>query len=50
MLQRVIAIYITAIVLVMICLLYLPNFVIYLFGCWQLGTWIGKVAEDRINK
>lgn len=43
--QRTIAIHITAFTALILCLMLIPNPIMYLIGCWQLGAWIGYLTE-----
>ena len=27
-----------------VAIVYLPHYIIFLFGCWQLGGWMGPIA------
>lgn len=37
--------FVTAIIAIM----FLPPFVIYLFGCYQIGSWIGEFLHDKMD-
>ena len=43
--QRTIAKIITAFAALILCLMLIPNPIMYLIGCWQLGAWLGYLTE-----
>ena len=45
-----IGILLAGIVTCVLAITYIPQFIIYLFGCYQIGSWVGKIAEKIINK
>jgi len=40
----------TGIVTIILCLTFLPPFVIYLIGCYQIGSWVGDFIYKKINE
>ena len=34
-----------AVALNIVALIYLPHYILFLFGCWQLGAWMGNLAS-----
>jgi hypothetical protein len=39
--------FIAGIVTAILALLYLPPFIIYLIGCFQIGSWIGSYIQNK---
>jgi len=37
-------------VTILLALTFLPPFVIYLFGCYQIGSWIGSFFGNKIDE
>jgi len=38
------------IVTILLALTFLPPFVIYLFGCYQIGSWVGDFFRQKIDE
>jgi hypothetical protein len=36
-------------VTIVLCLTFLHPFIIYLFGCFQIGSWVGDFINRQIN-
>ncbi len=36
-------------VTILLCITFIPPFVMYLIGCFQVGTWIGGFFADRME-
>jgi len=47
--QRTIAISMAAIAAIL-CVTVIPRLIICYFGCWQIGSWIGKLTKEKINE
>ncbi len=45
-----IGIFFAGIVTCILSILFLPEFVIYLIGCYQIGSWAGKLIEKLIKR
>ena len=45
-----IGIFFAGIVTCLLSIIFLPEFVIYIIGCWQIGSWVGKIMEKLIKK
>lgn len=45
-----IGIFFAGIVTCLLSIIFLPKFVIYIIGCYQIGSWVGKLMEKLINK
>lgn len=43
------SIYVAAIVTIILSFFILPNFVIYLIGCYQIGSWIGTWLSNQLD-
>jgi hypothetical protein len=43
-------IFIGAIVLNIVALVYLPHYILGLLGCWQLGAWVGSLAGKLASR
>jgi len=39
-----ILIFIATIALNIVLIIYLPHYIIFLIGCWQLGGWMGSIG------
>jgi hypothetical protein len=37
-------------VTIVLCLIFLPPIVIYLIGCFQIGSWVGDFIHRKINE
>ena len=46
--QRTIAI-LMAVVATILCVVVIPRLIICYFGCWQIGSWIGKLTKEKID-
>jgi len=33
-----------------VAIVYLPHYIIFLFGCWQLGGWMGSIAGKLASR
>ncbi len=40
----------SGIVTCILSIIFLPEFVIYLIGCYQIGSWVGQFVEKLIVK
>jgi hypothetical protein len=43
-------IFFAGIVTCLLAINFIPNFFMYLIGCWQIGSWIGNIMEKLIKK
>jgi hypothetical protein len=50
MMMNKIGIFFAGIVTCLLLIIFLPEFVIYIIGCWQIGSWVGKIMEKLIKK
>ena len=46
--QRTLAISMAAITAIL-CVIVIPRLIICYFGCWQIGSWIGKLTKEKID-
>jgi hypothetical protein len=47
--QRTIAISMAALAATILCVMVIPRLIICYFGCWQIGSWIGKLTKEKID-
>jgi hypothetical protein len=40
---------VAGIVTCILCIAFLPSFVIYLIGCFQIGSWVGEYIHNRLD-
>ena len=48
--MRKFSIIFAGVVTILLALTFLPTFVIYLFGCYQMGTWVGDFLSKKIDE
>jgi hypothetical protein len=43
-------IFFAGIVTCILSIIFLPEFVIYLIGCYQIGSWVGYFINNKLNE
>jgi flagellar biosynthesis protein FliQ len=45
-----ILIFAATVALNIVAIVYLPHYIIFLLGCWQLGGWMGSIAGKLASR
>jgi flagellar biosynthesis protein FliQ len=45
-----ILIFTATVALNIVAIVYLPHYIIFLLGCWQLGGWMGSIAGKLASR
>ena len=48
--MRKLSIFVAGFVTILLAFLILPPFVIYLIGCYQIGSWVGDFISNKVNE
>jgi hypothetical protein len=48
--MRKLSIFVAAFVTILLVFTVLPTFIIYLIGCYQIGSWVGDFIRKKIDE